>query len=101
MTAPPSRRTQWYHWLQARTPEPEVALKHFTTGGFVFCAGLMVILLADAMLAPSLEQEITTLLGLLLMGLGAFFALMGYLAISLLRILLFLLEPSHDRSDRH
>ncbi len=76
-------------------------MKRFTTGGFVFCAGLMVILLADALLAPSLQQELTTLLGLLLMGLGSFFALMGYLAISLLRILLFLLEPSHDRSDRH
>ncbi|WP_394169640.1 hypothetical protein [Saccharospirillum alexandrii] len=87
--------------MKARTPEPEVALKRFTTGGFVFCAGLMVILLADAMLTPTLQQELTTLLGLLLMGLGSFFALMGYLAISLLPILLFLLEPSHDRSDRH
>lgn len=101
MTAPRSRRTQCYHWLKDRTPEPDVALKRFTTGGFVFCAGLMVILLADAMLAPSLQQELTTLLGLSLTGLGALIALAGYLAISLLRILLFLLEPSHDRSDRH
>ncbi|WP_037337409.1 hypothetical protein [Saccharospirillum impatiens] len=101
MTLPPSRRTQWYHWLKARTPEPGTALKRFTTGGFVFCAGLMVILLADALLTPSLQQEITTLLGLLLVALGSFVALMGYLAISLLRILLFILEPSHDRSDRH
>ncbi|MEX2320184.1 MAG: hypothetical protein WD668_02440 [Saccharospirillum sp.] len=54
--------------------------------------------MTNALLAPSLHQEIMTLMGLLL-SLGAFFALMGYLAISLLRIPLFLLEPSHDRSD--
>jgi hypothetical protein len=77
------------------------ALKRFTTGGFIFCAGIMMVLLSDRLMIPGLQQEIVTFLGLVLIGSGIIIAVTGYLAISLFRILLFLLEPSHDRSDRH
>jgi hypothetical protein len=97
----PTLRIRLYHWLQAKTQDPAQALKRFTTGGFVFCAGVMAVLLADRLIEPSLQQEVITLIGTLFIALGSVVALSGYLTLSLFRILLYLLEPSHDRSDRH
>jgi len=80
-------------WLRRRTESPRQALKQFTTGGFIFCAGMMVIVFTDQLIAPSLKQEAISFFGLLLILAGGLYALGGYLALSVFRVLLFILEP--------
>lgn len=87
-------------WLRRRTESPRQALKQFTTGGFIFCAGMMVVVLTDKLIAPSLMQEAVSLFGLALIFAGGLYALGGYLALSLFRVLLYLLEPARDPSSR-
>ncbi|PTY36912.1 hypothetical protein BGP77_06405 [Saccharospirillum sp. MSK14-1] len=80
-------------WLRRRTESPRQALKQFTTGGFIFCAGMMIIVFTDKLVAPSMTQEAISLFGLLLIVAGGLYALGGYLALSVFRVLLFILEP--------
>ena len=80
-------------WLRRQTESPRRALKQFTTGGFIFCAGMMVMVFTDQLLDPSITQEAISLFGLLLILAGGLYALGGYLALSVFRVLLFILEP--------
>lgn len=91
-------RQQSIAWLRRRTESPRRALKQFTTGGFIFCGGMMVIVLSDRLLPASLSQESLALIGLALVVAGGLYALGGYLALSLFRVLLYLLEPARDSS---
>lgn len=83
-------------WLRDQTRSPARALKRFTTGGFVFALGMMLILLAQGLIPPGLIQEVVALLGLCVLTIGGLYALTGYLAISLFRILLYVLEPKNE-----
>lgn len=89
----PAWRRHLLDWLRHQTASPVKSLKRFTTGGFVFAGGMMMVLLAGRLIAPSLTQELLVLAGLLMTTLGGLYALSGYLAISLFRVLRFLLEP--------
>ncbi len=89
----PAWRTKLLGWLRHQTESPVRALKRFTTGGFLFAAGMMVLLLAARLMPAGLAQEWVVLFGLAVTLLGGLYALSGYLAISLFRILRYLLEP--------
>jgi len=89
----PAWRKTLLTWLRRQTDSPARALKRFTTGGFVFAGGMMLVLLAGRLMPPSLGQELVVLFGLLLAALGGLYTLSGYLAISLFRVLRYLLEP--------
>lgn len=100
MTTPlPPWRNKMLDWLRRQTASPTRALKRFTTGGFVFSAGMMMILLAHQLMDPGIGQELAVLAGLCILVAGGIYTLSGYLAISLFRILRYLLEPSNDRSQ--
>lgn len=71
-------------------------MRLFTTGGFLFAAGLMAVLLSDQLLEPSLGQEWVALIGLLVFSVGIVAALWGYLGISVFKVLIFLLDRNHD-----
>lgn len=90
-------------WLKKQTDDDRQSIAGFTSGGFIFSAGMMTIILADRLMLPSLRQEWVTLIGLILVFLGAARALWGYLRISLFKIMLLLLDNHHDRrrTDRH
>lgn len=87
-------------WLRRQTESPRRAIKQFTTGGFIFCAGMMVVVFTDQLIAPSITQEAVSLFGLLFILGGGLYALGGYLALSVFRVLLFILEPARDPSSR-
>lgn len=89
-------RNRLVTWLKRHTEDDRQSLARFTTGGFSFAAGMMVIILADQLLDPSLSQEWVSLIGLILVVIGALTALWGYLKISLFKILLYLLETKND-----
>jgi len=82
-------------WLKRYTSDAQRSMMFFTQGGFLFAAGLMVILLVEKLIQPSLHQEIAALAGLALAVVGALISLWGYLGISLFKILLYVLEPKN------
>ncbi len=82
--------------LKQYTVDPHKALGQFTRGGFIFAFGLMITILADALIEPGLGQELLALFGLMLTVIGGLFALWGYLNISLLKLLIFIF----DRNSR-
>lgn len=89
-------RQQLVHWLRQQTQDDRESIAGFTGGGFIFAAGMMIIILADRLMLPSLRQEWVTLTGLILVILGAVRALWGYLHVSLFKILLLLLDNDND-----
>lgn len=92
----PEWRARLVAWLRDQTRSPVRALKRFTTGGFVFAVGMMLILLAQSLIPPGLTQEGVALLGLCVLTIGGLYALTGYLAISVFRVLLYILEPKNE-----
>ncbi|WP_108124614.1 hypothetical protein [Saccharospirillum mangrovi] len=93
-------RTVLVGWLRRQTESPRRSLKQFTTGGFIFCAGMMIVVLTNSLVAPGLNQEVISLIGLVFIYAGGLYALVGYLALSVFRVLLFILEPASDSSTR-
>lgn len=68
------------------------ALRRFSTGVMIFTLGVVGILLSEALLRPSLEQEYAAFMALLIAGLGALRAMLGYAGMSIARILYYLLN---------
>lgn len=82
------------HWLKKHTQDAQRAVSQFTTGGFMFAGGIMIVLLADRYMPDSLNQELFALFGLILIIIGCGIALWGYLSISLFKIIIYLLEKN-------
>jgi len=85
-------------WLKRHTKDARRSLSQFTGGGFLFTAGMMIIILTDQLMAESLQQELAALLGAVLTVLGLALAFWGYLSISVFKVLIYLLErkSSHE-----
>lgn len=83
-------------WLKAQTEDPRKSMSHFTGGGFLFAGGMMILILSEQLLDPSLKQELIALFGVMVIGLGLILALWGYLSISLFKILIYLFEQKDD-----
>lgn len=65
---------------------PTLALKRIIQGGLVLLFGILIVMTADRVINESLTQEIIALLGLVIAGTGALWALVGYLSMSVFRI---------------
>ena len=85
-------RDQLHDWLQRHTGDPRRAMALFTGGGFGFVIGMMIILISERLMTPSLNQELAALAGLLVTSIGTVIAFWGYMGISLFKILIYLLE---------
>ncbi len=58
---------------------------HFAIGGMIFLTGMVLILLADHTIAPSLKQELITLCGAILVGGGFFWAISSHICLMISR----------------
>ncbi len=87
-------------WLKHYSPSPAKSLGFFTGGGFLFAGGLMVILLAEKFASDGLTQEIIALFGLIMVSIGGSIALWGYLNISLIKVIIYILEPNSNDDKR-
>jgi len=65
---------------------PRIALIKMIQGGLIFVFGVLIVMVADRVIAESLAQEIMALFGLILAGCGVLWTLVGYLSMSILRI---------------
>lgn len=94
---PRSRRQRLADWLQQRGEQQKQNLQLFLVGAGIFFLGAGLILWADQGLAPSIEQELIALLGLLGCIAGAAIALLGYLGLSLFRLFDFLKKDEDNK----
>lgn len=83
-------------WFERQASQPRKSLQQFTTGGFVFSIGAMMLLVVNQNWNSSLAFEWIALLAVTLIASGAVYALWGYLAISLFKILAYILD-----SEKH
>lgn len=79
-------------WFERQASQPRKSLQQFTTGGFVFSLGLMGLLFTNVYWQDSVTFEWIALFALSLIITGGLYALWGYLAISLFKILAYLLS---------
>ncbi|MFC3680317.1 hypothetical protein [Bacterioplanoides pacificum] len=86
----PGWRARLRHWLMQRARNDRANLRLFVTGAALFFGGLGILLYAEQRLLASLTQELIAAAGLLFAACGAVLATLGYLALSLLRILRFI-----------
>ena len=74
------------------TTPPEQLFPRFKLGAVIFLLGMIVIYGAYQLLEPSIQQELVTLIGLLLIGFGFIFAMLVQLRMLIGRILRFFFE---------
>lgn len=79
-------------WAKAEMQQQPRALRRFSTGVMIFTLGVVGILLSEALLRPSLQQEYAALLALAIAGIGILRAMLGYAGMSIARILYYLLN---------
>lgn len=77
----------WRQWLRRRAYQDKANLRLFITGASLFFAGLGLVVLSNRWLLPSLHQEVLVLIGLVIAAVGGLLALLGYLALALLRVI--------------
>ncbi|QQD23229.1 hypothetical protein GJQ55_01515 [Venatoribacter cucullus] len=82
-----SRPARLRQWLLQRAEKERENLRLFVLGAAIFFAGMGLIVLAQKWFLPSLQQELVSLLGLVLAVGGGVCAALGYIALSVLRIL--------------
>ena len=73
-------------WLDKEVQHSAVRFASFIKGCYGFALGLMIILWTDHLYPASLQSELISLMGLIIMILGILVALRGYLSLSLFRI---------------
>lgn len=67
----------------------EQSFKQFRLGTVIFFAGLVVIYIASQSLTPSLAQELLTLTGLIIVGIGFIIAMLAQVRMLVGRLLRF------------
>lgn len=78
----------YQHYVTA----PEKVFPRFKLGAMIFFLGLVVIYSGHQLFTPSLAQEVVTLIGLCLIGLGFLIAMMSQVRMLIGRILRFFFE---------
>lgn len=82
-------------WLERLLKQADNVQQNLTwlLAGFTSCMlGLLLIIMAEYLFGQSLTQELVALLGLGLVGIGVLVAVAGYIGLSLLRIVRFLIK---------
>lgn len=82
-----SRIRTLYWKLLDRSGTPRQHMAIFISGAMIFFVGMALLYFANSRLQPSLGQELVALLALAIAGMGALLAAIGYIALSLLRVL--------------
>lgn len=82
------RKALYQHYA---TP-PEQLFPRFKLGASLFLVGLVIIYGGNQLLNPSLQQEITTLIGIILIGIGFLTAMMVQIRMVIGRIVKFFME---------
>ncbi|MFK4752664.1 hypothetical protein [Oceanobacter antarcticus] len=82
-----------YHWMLRRAKMERANLGLFVAGATFFFLGGSIIYAANLRLADSVGQELITLFGLLIAAGGAISATLGYIALSVFRLM------RHSRKD--
>lgn len=88
------RRPTWKQIRRAlfvyyNAPLTEV-FKRFRAGLIYFSVGMMIILMANQSLEPSLRQDLVTLAGLVMVIIGFFIAIMSHMRLIIGRIVQFI-----------
>lgn len=83
-------------WLKNRAENPQQNLLLLGIGFVVFFAGILLLGIAEYALKSSLAQEVLALLGLIIIGVGIILAAIGYLSLSVLRVLRFMMKDKND-----
>lgn len=83
-------------WLRTRAENPQQNLLLLGIGFVVFFSGLTLLGVAEYLLQSSLSQELLALIGLIIMGTGIILAAVGYLSLSVLRVLRFMMKDKND-----
>ncbi|MFY0676340.1 MAG: hypothetical protein K6L74_03165 [Neptuniibacter sp.] len=83
-------------WLKKRAENPQQNLLLLGIGFVVFFAGILLLGIAEYALKSSLAQEVLALLGLIIIGVGIILAAIGYLSLSVLRVLRFMMKDKND-----
>lgn len=78
---------RFYFWILKRAEDDRGNLGLFVAGAVVFFAGGGLIYVANLRMSPSLLQELVALTGLLTAIGGAITAAMGYIGLSVFRII--------------
>lgn len=65
---------------------PKQALVKIIQGALLFVFGSLILIMSDRVIAPSHQQEILALFGVVIASTGALWTLIGYLSMSVLRI---------------
>ncbi|WP_221797671.1 hypothetical protein [Oceanobacter mangrovi] len=86
-------------WLQQRSLKDRQNLGLFVVGAVIFFCGGGLIYVANLRMEPSIQQELVVLAGLVIGATGAIIAALGYIALSVLR----LIRPRqrHDKNSRY
>lgn len=74
-------------WLRQRATKDRENLRLFVAGACGFFLGLGMVILSDRLMQPSAGQEAIALIGLIIAVIGGFCAALGYLALSILRLI--------------
>lgn len=82
-----SRIRALYWQLLDRSGTPRQHLALFVSGCLLFFIGMGILYFANIRLTPSLGQELVALLALVVAAIGALLAAIGYIALSLIRVL--------------
>ncbi|MEH6648575.1 MAG: hypothetical protein V7707_00960 [Motiliproteus sp.] len=82
-------------FLLRQTDDPRRNLNWVISGAVLFFLGLGLVFYAEKQLPSSLAQELTALVGLACLSIGAILTACGYISLSLLRIFRFI----NDESD--
>ncbi|MCV6589786.1 MAG: hypothetical protein OIF57_12245 [Marinobacterium sp.] len=92
------------HTLLARADRPRENFRLMMAGFITFMVGGALVAGSGLLLNASLLQELLAAVGLIMMGGGIILAALGYISLSLLRLLRFFIDDlpenqaSHDRT---
>ncbi|WP_286236932.1 hypothetical protein [Neptuniibacter halophilus] len=88
-----NRLKRWFYQL---TQNPRRNLAMLGIGFVVFFIGLILLGSAEFLLKSSVSQELLALLGLIILCAGLILAAIGYISLSILRIIRFISDDKHD-----
>ena len=78
---------RFHNWILKRSLDDRGNMGLFVAGAVVFFAGGGLIYVANLRMEPSLAQELVALIGVLIGIGGAITAAMGYIALSVFRLI--------------
>ena len=84
-------------WLYRRADNPRQNLVILGIGFVTFFIGLLILGAAEFAFKSSVSQEILGLIGLIILSVGIILAAIGYLSLSVLRIIRFISDDNHDK----